>query len=315
MPLFEQPNVATWALPGPIQSEQGLARRFRAQRRAFTSLSWHKYNFVRFAGRKGTYHRSQSNQSEAVDELVAQLRNGFFVESGSFDSEQLSNSLFFEQARSWTGLLVEANPRLFAIGKLKNRRCYRINAALSISSTPTAMPFTMLGSLGGFQATQKNKGNYMKSNPEVSRDQGEVIDVPTYSLSRLVRAVPEELSHSELGEARWVDYWSLDVEGAELRILRATNFTDVRFGVMTVEVNGEEDAICRLMARNGFSFADLPGEPIFFDPNYFRWRGIRPPFSKECQGATRGGLRRREARGDGGKGGGDGARRLRRNPR
>jgi len=288
MPVVEQPNVATWAPPGPIQSEQDLARRFRAQRRAFTSPSWPTYNFVRFAGRKGTYHRSQNNQSDVVDELVAQLRNGFFVESGSFDSEQLSNSLFFEQARNWTGLLVEANPRLFTIGKLKNRRCYRINAALSISSTPTVMPFTMLGSLGGLQETQKNTrraANY-KSNSEVSRDHGEVIDVPTYSLSRLVRAVPEELSHSQLGEARWVDYWSLDTEGAELRILRATNFTDVRFGLMTVEGNGNENAICRIMARNGFSFADLPGEPIFFDPNYVRWRGLRPPFSKQCQGAT-----------------------------
>ncbi len=281
MRLASMPNVATWPVPGPIQSEQDLARQFRVQRGAFTPPSWTAYNFVRFAGRKGTYHRSQSNQSEMVDELLAQLRGGFFVESGAFDEEQLSNSLFFEQARNWTGLLVEANPRLFAIGKLKHRRCYRINAALSTSSAPRAMPFVMLGSLGGLQATQKNRLEY-RTNPEVSRDRGNVVRVPTYSLSRLVRAVPEALTHSALGEARWVDYWSLDVEGAELRILRTTNFTDVRFGVMTVEVNGVGGAICRIVARNGFALADLPGEPIFFDPNYFRWRGLRPPHRKPC---------------------------------
>lgn len=293
MPV-EQPNVANWTLPGPIQSEQDLARHFRAQRRQFTSPDWPEYHLTRFAGRKGTFHRSQSNQSETVDDLLAQMRNGFFVESGAFDAEQLSNSLFFEQARNWSGLLVEANPRLFAIGTLKNRRCYRINAALSIASTPQVMPFKMLGTLGGLQETNKNRGTYT-SNPEVSRDQGQVIDVPTYTLATLVRAVPEPLSHPELGGARWVDYWSLDTEGAELRILRNTNFKEVRFGLMTVETNGEEDAICHVMAQNGFSSANLRGEPIFFDKDYFRWRGlpVPPSPSRQCRQALRAGVERR----------------------
>lgn len=286
MPPVEQPDVANWEAPGPIQSEHELFRRFKAQHRAFTAPSWPAYNFTRFKGRKNNYHRSQNNQSEMVDGWLAELRGGFFVESGAFDAEQLSNSLFFEQARGWSGLLVEANPRLFAIGNFKNRRCYRINAALSISATSTAMPFKMFGSLGGLQETQKNTGDH-SGNPEVARDHGQVIPVPTYSLSTLVRAVPDELALPQLGEARWVDYWSLDTEGAELRILHNTNFTDVRFGISTVETSKKDEAaICQVMASNGFSFAHTLSdccEKVFFDSDYFRFRGLRPPPSKQCR--------------------------------
>jgi len=36
--------------------------------------------------------------------------HGFFIEIGSYDGESLSNTLFFEMRRNWTGLLIEANP-------------------------------------------------------------------------------------------------------------------------------------------------------------------------------------------------------------
>jgi hypothetical protein len=57
--------------------------------------------------------------------------NGFFIESGAFDGEYLSNSLFFERFRNWTGLLVEPNPFQFKRLMNKNRKAYAINACLS----------------------------------------------------------------------------------------------------------------------------------------------------------------------------------------
>ena len=47
-------------------------------------------------------------QSELADMLLQRLEGGFFMEAGAFDGEQWSNSLFLEQARNWTGLLVES---------------------------------------------------------------------------------------------------------------------------------------------------------------------------------------------------------------
>ena len=97
MPAMQQPNVDSYPMPGRIQSDHQLAQFFRLQRRAFTAPNWPEYNFTRFRGRKNNFHRSQHGQSEMVDDLLNRLSGGFFVESGAFDAEQLSNSLFFEQ--------------------------------------------------------------------------------------------------------------------------------------------------------------------------------------------------------------------------
>ena len=44
-----------------------------------------------------------------IDELLGGKQNGFYIESGGYDGEDLSNSLFFELKRNFTGLLVEPN--------------------------------------------------------------------------------------------------------------------------------------------------------------------------------------------------------------
>jgi len=57
-----------------------------------------------------------------VDKRLSQRRGGFYVECGAFDGEILSNTLFFELARNWTGLLAEANPAYYSKLLAKNRK-------------------------------------------------------------------------------------------------------------------------------------------------------------------------------------------------
>ena len=56
---------------------------------------------------------------------------GFFVESGAFDGEDISNSLHFELHRHWTGLLIEPLSQEFNKLKLKHRKAFIINACIS----------------------------------------------------------------------------------------------------------------------------------------------------------------------------------------
>lgn len=49
-------------------------------------------------------HTSQFGQSIFVDDLLKRKQQGFFVEAGAFNGEEISNSLFFERIRGWTGL-------------------------------------------------------------------------------------------------------------------------------------------------------------------------------------------------------------------
>ena len=59
------------------------------------------------------YFSGQHNQSWIIDDLLGGRSNGYFLEAGAWDGTYLSNSLFFEVERNWTGLLVEVkNPNV-----------------------------------------------------------------------------------------------------------------------------------------------------------------------------------------------------------
>ena len=67
-------------------------------------------------------------------QILNQKTKGFFIECGAADGIRFSNSLFFERARSWTGLLVEPNTDLFKSLTKLNRNAYSINSCLSTFS-------------------------------------------------------------------------------------------------------------------------------------------------------------------------------------
>jgi len=71
---------------------------------------------------------SQVGQSTFVDRLLSGRRNGFFVECSAYDGQNLSTSLFFELARNWTGLLIEATPDFHLALLDINRRAYVLGA-------------------------------------------------------------------------------------------------------------------------------------------------------------------------------------------
>ena len=83
-----------------------------------------------------------------MDRLLGGLRDGFFVEAGAYDGQTLSNSLFFELKRAWTGLLVEPNPVLFERLRTKNRRAWLFGQCLAPGNRPEVVEFEAAGLIG-----------------------------------------------------------------------------------------------------------------------------------------------------------------------
>lgn len=74
---------------------------------------------------------SQAGQDEYLDRVVFHgRRGGRFAEIGAYDGVTGSNTLFFEKSRGWSGLLVEASPRLYA-EVLRNRDTPCLNVAVA----------------------------------------------------------------------------------------------------------------------------------------------------------------------------------------
>ncbi len=83
------------------------------------------------------------------------------MECGALDGERSSNSIYFEQRRGWTGLLIEMDPSWYKQIQGKNRKSYTINACISPYQHPTkvsrhisAIIYCIMGQL------QKNVSDY-----------------------------------------------------------------------------------------------------------------------------------------------------------
>ena len=95
------------------------------------------------------------NQSAVVDKFLKGKRDGFFIEAGAWDGEYLSNTLFFERERNWTGLLVEANRLAFKTMVLRETRkgSKAANVCLSVNRYPRKMIFDAADVFGGVVAS------------------------------------------------------------------------------------------------------------------------------------------------------------------
>ena len=67
--------------------------------------------------------------------------DGFFLEVGAHDGEHLSNTLWLEKQKGWSGLLVEADPETYAQLVTKNRRAWLAHVCLSPKRWPVRVKY------------------------------------------------------------------------------------------------------------------------------------------------------------------------------
>ena len=171
---------------------------------------------------RDTVDFSQADQSTFVDGILGHLQGGFFVEVGAADGESFSNTLYLEKVRSWTGLLIEANPQIYSELLCKHRNVFSINACLSPSSRPQVMEFKSVGLYGGLSDSMDASH---KKGVETMRDITTVSMVQCFPLSSILQALGYD----------HITYLSLDVEGPELDILASIPWTKLRIDVISVE--------------------------------------------------------------------------------
>ncbi|XP_013387737.1 uncharacterized protein LOC106156854 [Lingula anatina] len=165
--------------------------------------------------RPNTLDYSHSGQSKVVDTFLHQRRHGFFVEAGAWDGEKTSNSLFFEKSRNWTGILVEPDPENFEKLVRKNRKAFVVQSCLT--SKPIWLDFTLSSraDAGAINPINKNR--------------------PIRGTTRLL-CLPIQTLLSTIGRTH-VDFFSLDIEGAELEVLQAFPWDKITVDMWTVEVH------------------------------------------------------------------------------
>jgi FkbM family methyltransferase len=150
------------------------------------------------------YHSQPATQQDRwVIEDSNGLRGGYFVEIGAYDGVTHSNTLTLEREFGWKGTLVEANPILFPSVQLLRPLCRCLNVAVG--------PWSSQGR--GFYMNEQWGGlvDWMPEDwlEEARKRKAQRTSVPMQTLAEMLEGVPH------------VDYLSLDIEGAEIAVLKA----------------------------------------------------------------------------------------------
>jgi len=200
---------------------------------------------------------AQHGQDKYLEENVFKGKtNGTFVDIGGHDGVDGSNTLFFERFRGWNGICIEPAPSQYA-KMVKNRSAECLNVALADFAGEAEFLEVTKGvhHMGGL--TQDLRPNIRELIAEREGSESQIVRVPVTTFGKL--AAERNLRH--------VDYCSIDVEGAELRVLKGIDFEFTDISVISVE-NPDQPAenfrrIRQFLGDRGYRLVTTIGDDIF----------------------------------------------------
>ena len=184
--------------------------------------------------------------------------NGSFLELGALDGVRFSNTKFLEDNMGFNkGVLIEPEPDAFK-SLVKNRpNCQCFNTAIHSSLEEVIFLKCKESAVGCIEnnASDRFKNKWHKNSQKVT--------LPATTLTSI-------LKQSDL---QYIDFFSLDVEGAEYECLKSMNW-EIPVGLLCIEMNKDIQDIESLLHRNGFSLIKSHKFGVtnnfYFNKNYFR---------------------------------------------
>lgn len=193
-------------------------------------------------------YSSQAGQDYIVDRIFDGARDLTFVDIGGYDGVTGSNTLFLEERRGWTGILVEPVPRMVDQAR-EVRFCPCVQCA--VASTEGAADFLEVREgytqMSGLTAHYDEAilGEVRKN----ARHDEVVIEVETRTLSRI-------LTEAGLPDPHFL---SLDIEGGELDVLANFPFDQHEVRVWAIENNTADRRIRQIMESVGYELIEFCG--------------------------------------------------------
>lgn len=173
------------------------------------------------------------NQLDRKLEKYVNYDNGYFVELGANDGITQSNSLYFEKHRNWRGLLVEPSQQNFLKCRQNRASQDSIYCAACVSfdydqefvriaySNLMSTPVNLESDIQNPRAHAKSGDRFLRGGETVFE-----FDAVARTLNSLLL---------DAHAPKLIDFLSLDVEGAELEVLKGIDHQAFRFKYILVE--------------------------------------------------------------------------------
>jgi FkbM family methyltransferase len=158
-------------------------------------------------------------------------RDGFYVDVGSADGIQNSNTYVFDRW-GWKGVCIDPFPT-----NIEKRTCQMFRQPV-FSESGKKVRFRVAGENGGIVDTMNR---YKDSN-----GQAPLVEFLTATLDEILEKAKAP---------QHIDYLSIDVEGAELNVLQGFSLNKYEVDALTIEHNNEpvkREAMRQLLERNGY---------------------------------------------------------------
>lgn len=202
------------------------------------------------------------NQLDRKLERYVNYDDGYFVELGANDGVTQSNSLHFEKYRGWRGLLVEPTPHNFI-------KCRKNRAARSAVFCAACISFdypqefvriaysNLMSAPVSLESDIRDPRAHARLGSQFLGD-GETV----FEFGAVARTLNSLLLDAHA--PRLIDFLSLDVEGAELEVLKGVDHQAFRFKYILVECR-DFPRLSAYLADNGYCFVEqLSGQDYLF---------------------------------------------------
>lgn len=201
---------------------------------------------------------SQCGQDSFVAEKIFnRKRQGFFLEIGGGDGQYLSNTFILEAFFEWRGILVEPTGAFEAM--VKNRpKAICAHAAIS-GSRKTVRLFEILDKgQAAMNPAEAGSNTLLSVIEDVDTDEPAFRPMPQWAevqKSYLINTITLDDLLVKYDAPKVIDYFSLDVEGAEYQILKDFPFEKWRFNCIGVETPPPE--LQQLLLANRYTLVKV----------------------------------------------------------
>lgn len=205
--------------------------------RVYCELETAFNRLILLSGFHRRYYSQKGQDRWLIEDVFPEKRGGYFLEIGGGNGITHSNTYILEKRYNWSGIIIEANPlQCKKISKIRKASVINVCA----DSMERSVSFLNNGDLGGI--VDVDTDNVPEKRVALMRWRYKnIVQIPALSVNKIL---------SQINAPTEIHYMSLDIEGAELRVLQGIDFNKYRIYSITVE--RPTKSVHDLLVKNGY---------------------------------------------------------------